>query len=61
MRRRTLALRRETIGQLATTDLESVVAAQYPTPVVRTIPVNDCISDVVITCTRPPSGQPESC
>ena len=61
MRRRALALRRETLTELATTDLAVVAGAQQqpnPTPLLNTIyPVEGCIIAVTIPCGGPPGSQ----
>jgi hypothetical protein len=46
---RRLALRREALAELTPGDLAGVVGA-YPTPVVRTLPVDDCIVFVSLQC-----------
>ena len=53
---RALALRRETLTELATTDLADVVGAQLPTPAVQTLPLKYCLIST-LPCGGPPGSQ----
>ena len=44
MRTRRLALSRETLSELATTDLSAVAGGAATTPVATTMPLDDCIA-----------------
>ena len=54
--KKTLSLARETLTELATSDLADVVGAQYPTPVVQTLPLKDCLIST-LPCGGPPGSQ----
>lgn len=52
--RRALALRRETLSELGTNDLVSVVGAQVP--IVPTTPLKECLIST-LPCGGPPGSQ----